>query len=111
MGRNLRILATCFAWLVCTCTAALGQSQTFDTTAPEAILIDARAGTVFFEKNADDLIEPASTSKLMTIVMIFEALKSGKLKLDQEFHISQNAWRHGGASSGGSTMYAELNSE
>ena len=111
MGRNLRILATCFAWLVCTCTAALGQSQPFDTTARQAILIDARAGTVFFEKNADDLIEPASTSKLMTIVMIFEALKAGKLKMDQEFLISEDVWRRGGATSGGSTMYAELNSE
>src|SRR5438093_1163970 len=111
MGRNLRILATCLAWLVCACAAALGQSQPFDTTARHAILIDARAGTVFFEKNADDLIEPASTSKLMTIVMVFEALKAGKLKTDQEFLISEDVWRRGGAASGGSTMYAELNSE
>jgi len=91
-------------------TAALGQSAPFETTAPQAILIDARAGTVFFEKNADELVAPASTSKLMTMVMVFEALKAGRLTMDQEFLISEDAWRRGGAASGGSTMYAELNS-
>jgi serine-type D-Ala-D-Ala carboxypeptidase (penicillin-binding protein 5/6) len=86
------------------------QSPAFETTAPEAILIDARAGTVFFEKNADVLIEPASTSKLMTMIPVFDGLKAGKLTMDQEFLITEDAWRRGGASSGGSTMYAELNS-
>ena len=46
----------------------------------------------------------------MTMIMVFEGLKDGKLSLDQEFVISEDAWRRGGASSGGSTMYAELNS-
>ena len=49
-------------------------------------------------------------SKLMTMIMVFEALKAGKLTLDQEFLITEDAWRRGGAPSGGSTMYAELNS-
>src|SRR4051812_4176776 len=109
--KNLALLLAGFVWLALGSTETIAQGQSFDTTAPEAILVDARAGTVFFDKKADDLIEPASTSKLMTIVMIFDALKSGRLNLDQEFHISENAWRHGGASSGGSTMYAELNSD
>jgi len=82
----------------------------FETKALEAILIDARSGHVMFEKDADIAIPPASMSKLMTMVMVFEALKAGKLTMDQEFTISENAWRSGGASSGGSTMYAELNS-
>lgn len=81
-----------------------------DTTVPNAILVDARTGNVFYEKNADQLIAPASTSKLMTAIMIFDALKEGKLTLDQEFLISEDAWRRGGAPSGGSTMYAALNS-
>lgn len=81
-----------------------------DTTVPNAILIDARTGNVFYEKNADQLIAPASTSKLMTAIMIFDALKAGKLTLDQEFLISEDAWRRGGAPAGGSTMYAALNS-
>jgi D-alanyl-D-alanine carboxypeptidase (penicillin-binding protein 5/6) len=90
--------------------AAHAQTPAFDTRAEEAILVDARTGAVLFEKNADERIPPASMSKLMTMVPVFEALKAKKLTLDQEFLISENAWRKGGASSGGSTMYAELSS-
>jgi D-alanyl-D-alanine carboxypeptidase (penicillin-binding protein 5/6) len=46
----------------------------------------------------------------MTMEVVFNALKEGRLKLDDEFFISENAWRNGGAPSGGSTMFAELNS-
>ena len=46
----------------------------------------------------------------MTMILVFEALKAGKLTLDQQFTVSEDAWRRGGAMSGGSTMYAELNS-
>ena len=88
---------------------ALAQ-EVFETKAAQAILVDAKSGNVFFEKSADELIPPASMSKLMTMTMVFEALKAEKLKLDQEFVISEDAWRRGGSSSGGSTMYAELNS-
>jgi serine-type D-Ala-D-Ala carboxypeptidase (penicillin-binding protein 5/6) len=90
--------------------AAAAQTTAFDSKAEEAILVDGRTGAVLYEKNADTLIPPASMSKLMTMVMVFEALKANKLTLDQEFLISENAWRKGGASSGGSTMYAVLNS-
>ncbi len=79
--------------------------------AAEAILMDARTGRVLYEKDADEPVPPASMSKLMTMIMVFEALKAGKLTLDQKFKVSQDAWKRGGASSGGSTMYAELNSE
>jgi D-alanyl-D-alanine carboxypeptidase (penicillin-binding protein 5/6) len=65
---------------------------------------------VFFEKDADAQVEPASMSKLMTMIMVFEAIKAGKLTMDQEILITEDAWRRGGAPSGGSTMYAELNS-
>lgn len=81
-----------------------------ETSVPNAILIDARTGNVFFEKNADELIFPASLTKLMTAILVFDALKEGKLTLDQEFLISEDAWRRGGAPAGGSTMYAVLNS-
>ncbi len=84
--------------------------ELFETKAPQAILVDAKSGIVFFEKDADALIQPASMSKLMTMTLVFEALKAGKLTLDQEFIISEDAWRRGGSISGGSTMYAELNS-
>jgi serine-type D-Ala-D-Ala carboxypeptidase (penicillin-binding protein 5/6) len=83
----------------------------FETTAPNAILIDGRTGEVFFEKAADVAVPPASMSKLMTQAVVFDLLKSGELKDDQEFSVSEDAWRRGGSPSGSSTMYAELNSK
>ena len=85
--------------------------EPYASRAEEAILMDARTGRVLFEKDADQPVPPASMSKLMTMIMVFEALRAGKLTLDQKFKVSQDAWKRGGASSGGSTMYAELNSE
>ena len=87
------------------------QAQTIETKAPNAVLIDAATGTILFEKNADEPIPPASLSKLMTIEMVFQALKEGRLKLEDEFFVSENAWRKGGANSGGSTMFAVLDSQ
>lgn len=91
-------------------TAHAQSPAKIDTKAQHVILIDGESGSVLFEKAADELTPPASMSKIMTMVMVFEALKRGELSLDDEFHISEDAWRRGGASSGGSTMYAELNS-
>lgn len=82
----------------------------FQTDAPYAILTDAESGAVLFEKSADDLVAPASTAKIMTAEVVFDDLAEGRLKLDDTMTISPNAWRHGGASSGGSTMFAALNS-
>ena len=82
----------------------------FVTKAKNAILVDSRSGTVFFEKNADELIEPASMSKIMTMLIVFEGLRNGSLRPDDEFVISADAWRRGGAPSGSSTMYAKVNS-
>lgn len=83
---------------------------TFETAARFMVLMDSRTGKVFAEKDADELMGPASMSKVMTMLMVFERLRSGRLKLDDEFLVSEDAWRRGGAASGGSTMYAELNS-
>ncbi|MBA4783198.1 MAG: D-alanyl-D-alanine carboxypeptidase [Rhizobiales bacterium] len=85
--------------------------QEFATKAEHAILIDAASGTVLFEKNADEQTPPASMAKMMTLAVVFEALKSGELSLTDALFVSENAWRKGGATSGGSTMFAELNSK
>ena len=82
----------------------------FQTSALYAILIDADSGTVLFEKNADKLNPPASMSKLMTTEVVLHAIAEGKLKYEDEMTISENAWRKGGAPSGGSAMFAVLNS-
>jgi D-alanyl-D-alanine carboxypeptidase (penicillin-binding protein 5/6) len=82
----------------------------FQTSAPTAILIEAESGSILFEKNADQLVPPASLSKLMTAEVVFNEVKQGAINLEDEFVISENAWRKGGAPSGGSTMFAAIHS-
>lgn len=90
---------------------APAQVVPINSSATAAILIDAGTGHVLFEKSADTPIPPASMSKLMTSLMVFEGVKSGALSMDQTFTVSKNAWKRGGQASGGSTMYAKLNSK
>jgi D-alanyl-D-alanine carboxypeptidase (penicillin-binding protein 5/6) len=77
---------------------------------PHAILIEAENGSVLYEKAADELVFPASLAKLMTAEFVFNEIKQGRVKLTDEFVVSENAWRRGGAPSGGSTMYAAIHS-
>src|SRR6218665_1126938 len=90
---------------------APAHAQDFDTKAKYAVLMDYESGTILFNKAGDDQLEPASMAKLMTLAVVFDQLQTGKLKPTDEFFISEHAWRDGGASSGGSTMFAELNSK
>lgn len=83
----------------------------FEGEAPTEILIEANSGSVLFEKNANELRAPSSMMKLMTVEVVLHAIKQGDVKLTDEYHISENAWRRGGAPSGTSTMFAALNSK
>ena len=94
-----------------TVLAAPASAQEFETKAKYAVLMDAESGTILLNKAADERLEPASMSKLMTLAVVFTYIQQGKLTLDDEFFVSENAWRTGGAASGGSTMFAELNSQ
>jgi D-alanyl-D-alanine carboxypeptidase (penicillin-binding protein 5/6) len=80
-------------------------------SAPHAILIDAENGGVLFERDADKLIFPASLGKLMTAEYVFNKIKEGRIKLTDEYMVSENAWRKGGAPSHGSTMFAAIYSK
>lgn len=80
-------------------------------SAPHAILIDAENGGVLFERDPDQLIFPASLAKLMTAEYVFHELKEGRIKLTDEYTVSENAWRKGGAPSHGSTMFAAIHSK
>lgn len=86
-------------------------AQLFETKATQAYMIDATTGTVLFSKDPDKTIPPASLAKLMTMEMVFNGLKTGRLSMNDTFIVSENAWRTGGAPSGTSTMFAELKSE
>ncbi|MDE0408799.1 MAG: D-alanyl-D-alanine carboxypeptidase [Alphaproteobacteria bacterium] len=79
-------------------TLLLASGARADTTiAPHAILIDGTTGTVLLEKDADTPLPPASMSKLMTVLMVFERLKAGVLSMDQTFPVSHKAWKMGGS--------------
>ncbi len=87
------------------------QAQLFETRAKQAVMIDAETGTILYSKDADKLIPPASLAKLMTMEVVFHALKVGRLTMEDKFAVSENAWKKGGAKSGGSTMFAKPKSE
>jgi len=99
-----------FAFFSIAFTPALAQLQ-FQTKAPFAILMDYESGTILFQKKANERMEPASMAKMMTIAITLKMLKNAQLSLDDEFFVSEYAWRAGGAASGGSSMFAELNSK
>lgn len=82
----------------------------YDADAPTAILIEASSGSVLWEKNADELRAPSSMMKLMTAEVVFNAIRKGDVKLTDQYLVSENAWRKGGAPAGGSTMFAALHS-
>jgi serine-type D-Ala-D-Ala carboxypeptidase (penicillin-binding protein 5/6) len=98
-----------FLCLFCTSLQAQEVVPAFETKARNAILIDGKSGEVFFEKDADTAVPPASMSKMMLQSIVFDMLKSGDLKDDQEFITSVDAWKRGGGGAGGSTMWLEPN--
>lgn len=92
-------------------TAAQGQqsSNEFVTKARHAVLMEAQSGAVMYQFKADELAPPASMNKLMTLAVVFKALKAGQIKLDDTFLVSENAWRRGGAPSRTSAMMIPIN--
>ncbi len=104
------VAATMLAGIAAAQAAPAPSRDGFQTSAPYAILIEAESGTVLFEKGADTLVAPASLAKLMTAEVVFDQIALGNVTLDEEFVVSENAWRKGGAPSGGSTMYAAIHS-
>ena len=91
--------------------AGQAHAQLFETKASQAYMIDAETGTVLFSKEPDKPMAPASLAKLMTMEVVFNAIKSGRYKLDDTFAVSENAWRTGGAASRASTMFAAVRSQ
>ena len=103
---TLRRLVLCLiAALLGLCTSTVRASDALDVNAPQAILMDAATGAVLYEKAADDQVPPASMAKLMTLDVVFRALKDGRLKFEDEFPISANAYKKGGDRSGATTMF------
>lgn len=68
-----------------------------DTIARNVVLIDFETGATLMSKGGDERMPPASMSKLMTMYVVFEQIKKGRLRLDQLMHVSDTAWRMGGS--------------
>jgi len=96
--------------LTATTLVAPRAALAFDTSAKFAILMDYETGAVLWGKDENETMYPASMSKLMTLDVLFGAIRDGSVSLDDEFIVSEYAWRTGGAASGSSTMFADLNS-
>ncbi|WP_306116789.1 MULTISPECIES: D-alanyl-D-alanine carboxypeptidase family protein [unclassified Roseovarius] len=97
MNRLLRILAPALATL-----ALALPSHAFDTKAKAAFVMDITTGTILMDKNADTPLPPASMSKLMTLYVAFEAIRDGRLSMDEELPVSTHAMSYGG-----STMFLD----
>lgn len=97
----MRHLITTIAALVVPLILAL-PAGAFETRAASAFVIDQTTGTILLNKNADQMLPPASMSKLMTLYITFEALRDGRLVLDEKLPVSKHAMAYGG-----STMFLD----
>ncbi|MGV6800515.1 MAG: D-alanyl-D-alanine carboxypeptidase family protein [bacterium] len=68
-----------------------------NTKSSHAIIYDYGSKTILYEKRAHEPMPPASMSKLMTVAVLFDALKRGDISLDSEFYVSKKAWQTGGS--------------
>ena len=107
LHKSFRLLA--LTGTIAAMTAGPLYAQTLTSPAKQAILIEASTGDILFEKNSDEQMTPSSMSKLMTVYIAFQQLKSGSLSLDDEFTIEDNSvwrrWRNTSTNDTGSTMY------
>ena len=88
---------------------SINANAAFDINARTAILQDYYSGEILFEKEADKSIYPASMTKIMTAIVVFDLIKSGDLDMSDKFIISENAWRL--SSAGYSSMFIMVGDE
>ncbi len=102
--QRFRLLGACLV-LFLSAASAVPASAALSTNAEHAVLMDGPSGQVLWAKDADTATPPASMSKLMTLELLFQRLKDGRIKLTDTLPVSQNAW-----STQGSKMFVTLNS-
>lgn len=93
--------------------AASAQQPTpaFVTKAKQVYMVEAKTGTVLLASNENQAFPPASLAKLMTMEVVFSAIRRGEISRDTVYPVSEYAWRTGGAPSGTTTMFAALKSQ
>ncbi len=97
-----KIISSLLAVLLLVTSCRVSVRANVELTAPSAILIEASTGQVIFEKNATERRSPASITKIMTLLLTFEYLESGKINLKDSVLTSEHA-----ASMGGSQVFLE----
>jgi D-alanyl-D-alanine carboxypeptidase (penicillin-binding protein 5/6) len=98
-----RLIRLCLALALGAClTLAAHSAKAFETNASAAYVMDMTTGTILLDKNADTPLPPASMSKLMTLYVAFEAIRDGRLTLDEKLPVSQHAMDYDG-----STMFLD----
>ena len=110
MDRISKFLLSCIVSVAVFTQTSWAQDTDFNTPAPHVIIMDYDTGIVLYEKQARQAIAPASMTKIMTAEMVFDRIRSGAISTDTMFNVSEEAWRRGGAKSGSSTMFLDLNS-
>ena len=100
------VLAALFVFLSAAAGVSAAPEYTAEADAVSCILMDAKTGRVLFEKNADEALPPASVTKVMTMLLVFEALDAGTIKLSDMVQASEHA-----ASMGGSQIYLKVGEE
>ena len=93
-----RSLSVAFCALVAISLAyAPSVARALETSAKQAVLLDFETGVELYSKNADEMMPPASMTKMMTVYLLFERLAEGRLSLDDELLVSRKAWKKGGS--------------
>lgn len=108
--RSLRMAAVIPFFAILAAFAGPSAAQHIQVTAPHVVLMDVGTGSILYSRGADEPLEPANMTKLMTLAVVFDALKASRISLETEFPVSAHAWRTGGAPAGTSTMFAAIRS-
>lgn len=105
----MRLAALSLAAALLSAPLAHAQQGAFTTPAQHVAIMDAASGAILYCNDCQTPMPPASMSKIMTVLLVAEALEAGRITLDTQFTVSERAWRHG-AMSDGSHMFLEINS-
>ena len=96
-GIKGRIIIIIVSIIICPAVIRVNAQQPFEINAKSGILIEASSGKILFEQNADEALPPASVTKIMTLLLVMEAIDSGNLKLTDMIRTSTNASQMGGS--------------
>lgn len=105
MKKRVSVLLTILLYAISVClipVRAEENTASLEISSPSAILMEVSTGTILYEKDADTMRAPASVTKVMTMLLIFDALEEGKITLTDEVTVSEFA-----ASMGGSQVFLE----